>query len=201
MPATTKTSKTPLGVYRNSQTGTPSRFTWTLLLVGALLLGSAWILYSREETTIPTTEGLTEAPTAGYLAPDFSLETLNGDTFTLGALRGQPVVLNFWATWCPPCRVEIPHFEQASRTYNGQVAIVGIDDGEPAARVGPFVQEMGMSYAVPLDEDSVVSRRYQVNSLPTTFFIGADGVIQNVHIGLINQAVLEEKIEALIQDS
>lgn len=179
----------------------PSRFTWTLLLLGALLLGTAWILYSREDTTIPATEGLTEAPTAGYLAPDFSLETLDGDTFTLSHMRGQPVVLNFWATWCPPCRVEIPHFEQASKAYNGQVAIIGVDDGEPADLVRPFTKEVGLSYAVPLDVDSVVSRRYRVNSLPTTFFIDAEGVIQNVHIGIINQAVLNEKIEALIQGS
>ncbi|MDT8304480.1 MAG: TlpA disulfide reductase family protein [Anaerolineae bacterium] len=201
MPATTKSTDRSLKPSGNGVTATPSRFTWTLLLVGALLLGSAWILYSREDSAAAAADGLTEAPTAGHIAPDFSLELLNGDTFSLSAMRGQPVVLNFWATWCPPCRVEIPHFEQASRKYNGQVVIAGIDDGEPVTRVRPFVQEMGMTYPVPLDEDSVVSRRYQVNSLPTTFFIGADGVIQNVHIGLINQAVLEEKIESLIQGS
>jgi thiol-disulfide isomerase/thioredoxin len=183
------------------QSAGASRFTWTLLFIGALLLGSAWILYSREEPGALAADGLTEAPTAGYLAPDFTLETLDGDTFTLGDLRGQPVVINFWATWCPPCRAEIPHFQQASRTYNGQVAIVGVDDGEPRERVAPFVEEMRMTYPVPLDTQSVVSRRYRVNSLPTTFFVGADGVIQNVHIGIINQAVLEEKIEALIRGS
>lgn len=179
----------------------PSRFTWTLLFIGALFLGSAWILYSRQDAGPVAVEGQTEAPAAGYLAPDFTLETLDGDTFTLSELRGQPVVVNFWATWCPPCRAEIPHFQQASRMYNGQVAIIGVDDGEPRDRVVPFVQEMGMTYPVPLDLSSEVSRRYRVNSLPTTFFIGADGVIANVHIGIINQAVLDEKIEALIRGS
>jgi cytochrome c biogenesis protein CcmG, thiol:disulfide interchange protein DsbE len=197
MSATAKSVKPVVPASRTN----PSRFTWTLLFLGALLLGTAWILYSREDTTIPSTEGLTEAPTAGYLAPDFSLETLDGDTFTLSHMRGQPVILNFWATWCPPCRVEIPHFEQASRAYNGQVAIIGVDDGEQADLVRPFAREVGMSYPVPLDVDSVVSRRYRVNSLPTTFFIDAEGIIRNVHIGIINQAVLNEKIEALIQGS
>ncbi len=179
----------------------PSRFTWTLLLIGAFFLGSAWILYSRQDSSSLAREGLTEAPTAGYLAPDFTLETLDGESFTLSDLRGRPAVVNFWATWCPPCRAEIPHFQQASRAYNGQVAIIGVDDGEPRDRVAPFARDMGMTYPVPLDSLSEVSRRYRVSSLPTTFFIDADGVIANVHIGIINQAVLEEKIEALIRGS
>jgi thiol-disulfide isomerase/thioredoxin len=191
LPATESRSKTAPG----------SRFTWMLLMIGALLLGTAWILYSREQPDPASAAGLTEAPAAGYLAPDFSLDTLNGDSFSLSAARGQPVVLNFWATWCPPCRVEIPHFQEASIAYNGQVLIVGIDDGEPREQVAPFAQEMGITYPVPLDEDSVVARRYRINSLPTTFFIDEDGIIQHVQIGLVNQAMLEEQIERLIQDS
>jgi thiol-disulfide isomerase/thioredoxin len=172
-----------------------------LLMLGALLLGSAWILYSREAPDRSGITGLTEAPAAGYLAPDFTLDSLAGDDFTLSAVRGQPVVLNFWATWCPPCRVEIPHFQEASTTYNGQVLIVGVDDGEPRETVVPFAQEMGITYPVPLDESSEVSRRYRVNSLPTTFFVDADGVIQHIQIGLVNEAMLQEQIERLIQGS
>lgn len=197
----------PDGAYRislatkRSRPAPASRFTWTLLMLGALLLGSAWILYSREEPGTSSVAGLTEAPAVGYLAPDFSLPSLTGDSFSLSASRGQPVVLNFWATWCPPCRVEIPHFQEASTTYNGQVLIVGVDDGEPRERVAPFAQEMGITYPVPLDGDSGVSRRYRVNSLPTTFFIDADGVIQHIQIGLVNEAMLQEQIERLIQGS
>lgn len=178
-----------------------SRFFWSLLFVGVLLLGSGWIVHSREPVagSGETTAGETEAPVVGHLAPDFSLVTLTGEEVTLSDFRGrQPVVLNFWATWCPPCRAEIPFFQSASRKYNGQVAVLGIDDGEPRATVAPFVTEMGMTYPVPLDEESVVSRRYRVNSLPSTFFIDRDGVVQQVHIGIINQAVLEAQIEALL---
>lgn len=178
-----------------------SRFFWSLLFVGALLLGSGWVVHSREPVagSGETAAGETEAPVAGHLAPDFSLVTLTGEEVTLSDFRGrQPVVLNFWATWCPPCRAEIPFFQSASRKYNGQVAVLGIDDGEPRATVAPFVTEMGMTYPVPLDEESVVSRRYRVNSLPSTFFIDRDGVVQHVHIGIINQAVLEAQIEALL---
>ncbi|MFW5940242.1 MAG: TlpA family protein disulfide reductase [Chloroflexota bacterium] len=176
-----------------------SRFTWTLLLIGSFLLGVAWIMESREEpTTAEAASSVMEAPAAGHLAPDFTLETLNGDSFTLSDYRGQPVVLNFWATWCPPCRAEIPFFQAASRTYNGQVAVVGIDDGEPRGIVAPYVAEMGMTYPVPLDETSEVSRRYRISSLPTTFFIDSAGTIQNIHIGILNQAVLDDQISQLL---
>jgi len=135
------------------------------------------------------------------VAPDFALPTLDGGSVRMADLRGKVVLLNFWATWCPPCRVEIPHFQEASTTYNGQVLIVGVDDGESRAQVAPFAHEMGITYPVPLDSNSEVARHYRVNSLPTTFFIDADGVIQHIQIGLVNGAMLAEQIERLIRDS
>lgn len=176
-----------------------SRFVWSLYLIATLLLGSAWILYSREPVDQQDqTADVPSAPAVGYQAPDFSLPTLTGETFTLSEQRGQPVVINFWATWCPPCRAEIPFFQAAASTYNGQVKIVGIDDGEPAPMVASFANELGMTYPVPLDEDSSVSKTYRVNSLPTTYFIDKEGVITNIHIGIISQAVLEDGILALL---
>ena len=177
-----------------------NRFFWVILMLGAALLGTGWILQSQEP---PGSEvdpaGLASAPVAGYLAPDFTLTLVNGESITLSDLRGTPVVLNFWATWCPPCRAEIPHFQAASRKYNGQVIVAGVDDGEPLATVSPFVSEMGMTYPILLDLDSAVAIRYRVSALPTTFFIDADGVIQEVYPGIINQAVLESRIEQLIR--
>lgn len=176
-----------------------SRFSWSLYIIATLMLGSAWIIQSKEPVEVFTDTGNSvSAPAVGYYAPDFSVSTLTGESFTLSELRGQPVVVNFWATWCPPCRAEIPFFQAAARKYNGQVAVVGVDDGEPAPIVASFVSEMGMTYPVPLDEDSAVSRAYRVNSLPTTFFIDAQGVVRNIHIGIINQAVLEDNITQLI---
>lgn len=176
-----------------------TRFSWSLTIIAILLLGSAWILQSREpvEAFIPDDETVS-APAVGFLAPDFTVPTLSGESFTLSDQRGRPVVINFWATWCPPCRAEIPFFQAAARKYNGQVSVVGVDDGEPAALVASFVNEMGMAYPIPLDEDSAVSRAYRVNSLPTTFFVDAEGVVQDIHIGIISQAVLEERINRLL---
>lgn len=176
-----------------------SRFAWSLYLVATLLLGSAWILHSREPVEALNATGSDRtAPVVGYHAPDFTVPTLSGEPFTLSDRRGQPVVMNFWATWCPPCRAEIPFFLEAARKYNGQVAVVGVDDGEPAGVVSSFASDLGMTYPIPLDEDSAVSRQYRVNSLPTTFFIDREGIIQHIHIGIISNAVLEERISELL---
>lgn len=178
------------------------QFGWTILLLLAALLGSAWINASREPAAVVTdTTGLPEAPLPGYRAPDFTLTAINGETITLSALRGRPVVLNFWATWCPPCRVEMPFFQRASANYNGRAIVLGISDGETADVVTRFAAQNGLSYPLLPDSDSQVSRQYATRALPTTFFIDADGMITEVHSGIINQAVLEDKIERLLNDA
>lgn len=178
-----------------------TRFEWTLLLIGVLLGGSAWIVYSRVPVVARgETAGLTEGPLAGYLAPDFTLAGVDGEEVTLADYRGRPVVLNFWATWCFPCRAEIPHLQAASVKYNGRAVIVGVNQGEDGATIAPFTRELGMSYPLLLDGDSRVNRLYSVNALPTTIFIGADGVVKQVFLGILTQAVLEDQIEALIRE-
>lgn len=178
-----------------------TRFAWTLILIGTALLGTAWIIMSQEPVAQQVdASGLTEAPIAGYLAPDFTLNTIGGQAVTLSDLRGQPIVINFWATWCPPCRAEIPYFQAAATKYNGQVIILGVNQAESLVTVNPFVREFGMTYPVPLDENSTVSRLYSVSALPTTLFVDSDGIIQEVFPGIMSQAVLEDRIEQLLQN-
>jgi peroxiredoxin len=178
-----------------------SRFEWVILIIGITLLGSGWIVYSREpaEATF-NAEELTEAPIAGYLAPDFTLASLQGQEQSLSDYLGRPVVLNFWATWCPPCRAEIPHFQAASLKYNGQAAIIGVDQGEPASLVFDFASGFGITYPLLLDPDNAVNRQYRVVALPTTLFIDANGVVREVFTGIINNAVLEDRIEQLLRE-
>ena len=184
-----------------------TRFEWTILLVVAALLGGAWIVFSQEPATAsrgPIT--LTEAPVVGHLAPDFTAETAVGESVNLHQIfneeaSGQPVVLNFWASWCAPCRVEMPHFQNASRKYNGRATILGINQGESAQIVTNFGNEFGITYPLLVDDENEVNYLYTVNSLPTTIFIGADGVVKEVLIGTISQAVLEERIESLIAEA
>jgi peroxiredoxin len=126
------------------------------------------------------------APEKGAMAPDFSLPTLDGDVIRLSDLRGKPVILNFWATWCPPCREEMPDLELIWQQYNqGDVMVLGIDQGEAPQVVEAFIQQtVGTTFPILLDPRQAVGRDlYWVRSLPTTFFIDPDGIIQEIYVG------------------
>ena len=132
-----------------------SKFTWAALILIVILLGTAWIAYSRvppEDNTL--LEAATEAPIPGHLAPAFTLQTTSNESISLEEYRGKPVVLNFWATWCPPCRAEIPHFQEASEKYGDRAVVIGIDQGEPQLIVADFGASMGVPYPLLLDTDS-----------------------------------------------
>jgi cytochrome c biogenesis protein CcmG/thiol:disulfide interchange protein DsbE len=182
-----------------------NRFQWTILLVLAGSLGLGWISFSRVpivESPGPVT--LTEAPLVGYLAPDFTAATPLGEEVNLAAVNGrntpngQPIVLNFWASWCGPCRVEMPYFQNAARRFNGRAAFIGVNQGEDGRTVTEFGNEYGITYPLLVDEQNAISRAYNINSLPTTIFIDSNGVVREVIIGAISQAVLEDRIEDLL---
>lgn len=182
------------------------RLQWLALIAATALLGTAWIFVSREpvqQSSGPTT--LTEAPIVGYLAPDFTLQTPLGESITLREVTaragGQPAVVNFWASWCGPCRVEMPDFQRVNMKYNGRIAILGVNQGENAPTVTEFGAEFGITYPLLVDQDSSVNRSYNVNSLPTTVFIDANGIVREVNIGILTQAVLEDRIETLLSIS
>ncbi len=181
-----------------------SRLEWVILFLIVLLLGGAWIIDSREDAGDPQNFLLTEAPIVGHIAPDFAAQTPTGESFALSdhidveGGDGRPVVLNFWASWCGPCRMEMPAFERANLAYADQVEIVGINQAESAETITRFAQTTGVSYPLLVDEDWVVNNKYGVSNLPTTIFVGADGVIREVFVGTMNQAVLEDKINAML---
>ena len=178
-----------------------SKFGWSIILIVTALLGVAWISNSRVDTEHDNAqEGIAEAPIPGYAAPDFTLSTTLGKSVSLSDFRGKPVVLNFWATWCPPCRAEIPHFQDSSVKYGDSAIILGIDQGEPQQIVADFTSSFGVTYPVLLDTDSAVNREYSVRALPTTIFVDADGVVREVYSGIVNRAVLEDRIEKLLAE-
>lgn len=165
---------------------------WGLLFVAILIGGSSWLWMSRMPLVaqIPVSEN----PAVGLVAPDFELVTLDGDTIRLNELRGTPVVLNFWATWCAPCRRELPALQAAAERYAGRVLILGIDQGEPPETVLPYVEEMALTFPIPMDREMEVAMRYDVRGLPTTFFVDAEGVIRHVWLGEMNSITLAEGI-------
>jgi cytochrome c biogenesis protein CcmG, thiol:disulfide interchange protein DsbE len=173
---------------------------WNVLLVLLALVGAAWIWGNRlpvGEAAAANTAGLPPAPAVGHPAPDFTLTAVTGEAVTLAALRGQPVVLNFWATWCPPCRAELPELQAASERLQGEVAIVGVNQAEDAERVRTFVADLSLTFTVPLDERGQVSRAYNVRSLPTTFFIDRNGVIRRIQSGALTEATLAQALESV----
>lgn len=182
------------------------RFERTILLITLTALGVTWILFSRDDVSQPRTISLTEAPIVGHLAPNFSLATPQGETIALTDYvnrdggTGQPVVLNYWASWCGPCRVETPEFQSASLKFKNQVAFLGINQGESAQIVSEFALSYGLTYPLLVDEDNSVNREYGINSLPTTIFIDREGVVREVFIGILNQAVLEDRIKRLLEE-
>jgi cytochrome c biogenesis protein CcmG, thiol:disulfide interchange protein DsbE len=175
-----------------------SRTRWNILIIVLLIAGLAWIWVNRLPAGSASAAGaLLPAPAVGHPAPDFTLTTAAGETFRLSDLRGTPVVLNFWATWCPPCRSEMPELQAASQRLAGQVTIVGVDQAETPAQVQAFATQFGITYPIPLDQNADASRLYRVRSLPTTFFIDRFGIIRQMQIGPVTEATLAQLLKTI----
>jgi peroxiredoxin len=130
------------------------------------------------------------------VAPDFSLESLDGKTMRLSDLRGKAVLLNFWATWCGPCKIEMPWFVDLQKQYGGQgLQIVGVAmDDASKEDIGKFAKDMGVNYPILIGKESVGDQYGGVPALPETFLISRDGKIVDKIIGLRGKADIEEAI-------
>ena len=128
----------------------------------------------------------------GDLAPDFALPGDDGQTYRLSDFRGRPVLLNFWATWCGPCRVEMPAFQQAHEA-GGDLAILAVDYGETAEDVAAYRTEMGVTFPLLVDETMEIGDTFGVAQIPSTFLIGPDGRIVDVHYGPLTVEQIAEK--------
>jgi peroxiredoxin len=175
-----------------------TRTRWNLLILIVFLTGAGWIWANRLPAGAgASANGLPPAPAVGHPAPDFTVTDIQGQRFKLSELRGTPVVLNFWATWCPPCRAELPEMQAGSERLAGQVAIVGVNQGETHEEVKTFVEQMGLTFPMPMDKDMGVSRTYGVRSLPTTFFVDRTGVIRHVQMGALTEATLAQHLRQI----
>jgi cytochrome c biogenesis protein CcmG, thiol:disulfide interchange protein DsbE len=168
------------------------------------LLGLAWTVYNRPSAGA-TTAGQIFAPQVGFLAPAFTLTDLHGQTVSLSDYQGQVVLLNFWASWCPPCRAEMPAIQQVYENYRNQGLIVlsiNASYQDVPAKMKTFLGSFAYSFPILLDERGAVNQLYAISSLPTTFFIGRDGKVRDLVIGgPLTIAGLSARIEALLQES
>lgn len=174
---------------------------WALFSIFILFLGLIWI---KESRLLPEQIKANQiaAPQTGFLAPDFTLPSSTGESITLSSFYGSPVIVNFWASWCTPCRKEMPAIQQVYADFENQgLIILGInttsqDNKEDAIA---FSKKVGVTFPILFDENGQVNTVYQIRALPTTFFINSDGVIQEITIGgPMSEALIRSKIETIM---
>lgn len=131
----------------------------------------------------------------GNIAPDFTLKDLKGSEVQLSKLRGKKVMINFWATWCPPCRQEMPEIEKFFQEKKEDIEILAISiDGGAPKNVAEYIKKMNITFPVVLDEKDRVNERYKVMTIPTTFFLDENGVIINKYYSVMSLGVMKELI-------
>lgn len=135
----------------------------------------------------------------GQPAPDFELATPEGGTIRLSELRGKAVMVNFWATWCGPCKIEMPLYVSAYEAHKDELVVLAVDVEEPAATVQSYVANNGLTFPVALDARGEVSLLYRVRGLPTTYFVDAAGIIVDKHRGaILSQPELQPYLDRIL---
>ncbi len=167
-----------------------------------LVVSAGWIVFLPPQPN-STTGGRIPAPQEGFLAPDFTLQDARGQFIRLSDLRGKPVLLNLWASWCPPCRAEMPAMQKAYDRYAADgftILAVNTTYQDKQASALSFAALYQVTFPILFDMDGSVSRAYLVRAMPTSFFIDSQGVIQKVVIGgPMSEGLLYAEIEQLLK--
>ena len=169
----------------------------TVLIMVILVAGAAWTAASR----VPAGAEQATRERARRATPGIELDTLGGGKFRLADHIGKPVVINFWATWCPPCRAELPALEEVYRNNRDkELVVVGVDVAESPDEVAKFVAEAGVTFPIALDTSGETTELYRIQGMPTTFFVGRDGRIHDTVIGgPLSKAVIESQVAELMK--
>jgi peroxiredoxin len=178
---------------------------WTTLTLAVLALGVVWTFASRAPLAATTGGAPPPSPREGFSAPDFTLDSLDGGQTTLSDLRGHIVLVNLWASWCLPCRAEMPAIERVYRSYKDLgliVLAVNATNQDSVAAARAFIEARGLTFPVLLDRTGSVSAAYNLRGLPSSFFIDRQGVIRSVVIGgPMNEALIQSKVESLLKET
>ena len=179
------------------KTGLSSYWVWLGIGVALIAVGLGGFYLGSAGSDHPLVEA---APAGADMAPDFTLNTPDGDSLTLADYRGQVVLVNFWATWCPPCRAELPDLVAYYHAHEQEgFTLLGVNEQEAASAASTFLTMQGLNtYPVVLDSNGMVMQRYGVSGLPSSFLISPDGQILHSWTGMINRTMLEETITPLL---
>jgi peroxiredoxin len=148
--------------------------------------------------TVDPIEAIRQLPQVGALAPDFTLHTIDGLTVTLSALRGHPVLINFWASWCIACRAEAPELQKLyldNKDRGLTVLGVNVTQQDTIVAAQAYAAQFQLTFPLPLDEQGDVFKAYHVPGLPTSFFVDSKGIIRNVIVGQMDQATMLESLK------
>ncbi len=140
-------------------------------------------------------QGCSEDVPAKEIAPDFSVLLFDGNSFRLGAYRGKPVLINFLASWCMPCREEIPILNRVYGEYTKDVVFVAIAVGDTEENAKEFVDEFNLSFSAGIDGTGEIEEAYGVYGVPTTFFIDGKGIISYRHMGSVTEKLLRYELD------
>ncbi|HNS62917.1 MAG TPA: TlpA disulfide reductase family protein [Anaerolineaceae bacterium] len=176
---------------------------FTPISILSIIFSILWIGLTSFLLPLPVHQSAS-APRAGFSAPDFSLPDLQGSSLQLGDLKGKVVILNFWASWCSPCKAEMPAFQSVYSQWKEEgieIVAVNTTSQDSLAGIQSFVSSYQLSFPILLDSDGSVNQLYRVQALPTTFLIDRQGMIREVIIGgPVPEASLIQKVEMLIKE-
>lgn len=176
------------------------RELWGALISVATIAGAVAIFLSPGGSgDSETADGGPRSARIGQPAPNFVVETLRGEPFELASVAGRPVWINVWASWCPPCRAEMPDVDDVQRQASGEgLVFLAMNDGEPTEAVASYIANTGYDLPIGLDRDQRFVDQYKVLGLPTHIFIGADGTLEGVRVGSMTRAEMEEATRSLL---
>jgi len=177
------------------------RTIYILLIASVAAIGViVTLMVMRQPTPQQTAIG---SLVVGKQAPDFTLPTLNGTEVSLSQFRGQPVLINFWASWCLPCREEMPELVRAYESHKAEgLMILGLNltYSDSVSDAQAFAEEFNITFPVLLDEDgAVVERLYRIPGIPTSIFINRDGMIERIHVGIMNGKQVDRYVEEILK--
>jgi peroxiredoxin len=181
-----------------------------LIAAGGLLLGLALgaVIFFGLPSSATEPPGLAsgagaqvlgEAPVTGGAAPDFTLTDIAGAPVSLADAAGSPVLINFWATWCGPCRIEMPAIQARYEMHkDAGLRVFAVDFDEGQAEVEDFAKAFGLTFDVLLDPGGEVNNMYRVLGYPSSYFVDAEGIIRVVHVGMMTESQLDDNLAQIL---